>query len=45
MERNRLREEHGAGAKERGEGRQVGDRLLAEGDGGAGRGFCPGGRP
>jgi len=33
VERDRLREEHGGGARERVEGSEVGYRLFAEGDG------------
>jgi len=33
VERDRLREEHGGGARERTESSEVGDRLSAEGDG------------
>jgi len=35
VERHRLREEHGAGAEERRQGRQVGVGLPPEGNGGA----------
>lgn len=44
MERHRLREDDGSGAEECSEGRQVGDGLPAEGDGGERRGVRAGGR-